>query len=126
MYFDGIVTAQPHACQLLVGKVLDHLEQSWIGAEKILAEISPALDEVFLILAVADLTHTPDQQAVPITADERVPVAAPDHFDDVPAGAAEDGFQFLNDLAVAAHRTIQPLQVAVHHEDQVVEPFAGS
>ena len=46
------------------------------------------------------------------------------HFDDVPARAAENGFQFLNDFSVAAHRTVEPLQVAVHDEDQVVELFA--
>ena len=46
------------------------------------------------------------------------------HLDHVPAGAAEDRFQFLNDLAVAAHRTVETLQVAVDDEDQVVEPFA--
>ena len=46
------------------------------------------------------------------------------HFDDVPSGAAEDGFQFLNDLAVAADGAIEPLQIAVHDEDQIVEPFA--
>ena len=50
--------------------------------------------------------------------------AAPDHFDHVPAGAAEGGFQFLDHLAVAAHRTVQALQVAVDDEDQVVELFA--
>ena len=46
------------------------------------------------------------------------------HLDDVPAGAAEGGFQFLNDLAVAAHRAVEALQVAIDDEDQVVELFA--
>jgi hypothetical protein len=53
-----------------------------------------------------------------------VPVAAPDHLDDVPAGAAEDRLEFLDDLAVAAHRAVEPLQVAVDDEDQVVELLA--
>ena len=43
----------------------------------------------------------------------------------VPAGAAEGGLQFLDDLAVAAHRAVEPLQVAVDDEDQVVELLAG-
>ncbi len=34
------------------------------------------------------------------------------------------GFQFGDDLAVAAHRSIQPLQVAVDDEDQIVELLA--
>ena len=33
-------------------------------------------------------------------------------------------FEFLDDLAVAAHRTVEALQVAVDDEDQVVELFA--
>ena len=53
VYFDGIVTAQPHARQLLIGKMLDHFQQTGIGAKEILAEISAALDEIFLILAVS-------------------------------------------------------------------------
>ena len=54
----------------------------------------------------------------------RIPIAAPDHFDDVPSGAAEDRFQFLDDLAVAAHRAVEALQVAVDDENQVVESLA--
>ena len=53
VHLDGIVAAQPHARQLLVGKMLDHLQQAGIGAEQILAEVGAALDEIFLVLAVA-------------------------------------------------------------------------
>ena len=59
-----------------------------------------------------------------VVRDERVPIAAPDDLDDIPAGAAEDGFEFLNDLAVAANRAIEALQVAVDDEDEIVESFA--
>jgi hypothetical protein len=48
----------------------------------------------------------------------------PQQLDHVPAGAAEFAFQFLDDLAVAAHRAVQALQVAVDHEDQVVQLLA--
>ena len=54
---------------------------------------------------------------------ERIPVAAPDHLDGVPAGPSEYPLQFLNDLAVAAYRTVEALQVAVDHEHQIVEIF---
>ena len=64
------------------------------------------------------------QQARLVLLEERIPVAAPDDFDDVPAGAAERAFQLLDDLAVAAHRAVEPLQVAVDDEDQVVELLA--
>ena len=59
-----------------------------------------------------------------VLGEQRIPQAAPDHLDDVPAGAAEHAFQFLDDLAVAAHRAVEALQVAVDHEDQVVELLA--
>ena len=48
----------------------------------------------------------------------------PDDLDDVPAGAAEDRLQLLDDLAVAAHRSVQALEVAVDDEGEVVEPLA--
>ena len=88
------------------------------------AEVGAALDEIFLELAVHDFAHALDQQAVAIVFDDAVPIAAPDDLDDVPAGAAENGFQFLNDLAVAADRTVQTLQIAIDDEDQIVEFFA--
>ena len=36
-----------------------------------------------------------------------------------------DGLELLDDLAVAAHRAVEALQVAVDDEDQVVELLAG-
>ncbi len=48
----------------------------------------------------------------------------PDHLDHVPARTAEGGLELLDDLAVAAHRTVEALQVAVDDEDQVVELLA--
>ena len=121
---DRIVAAEAQPLQLIVGEVLDHLEQPRIGAEEVLAEVGAVFDGVLLILAVDDLAHPLDEQAVVIRGEQRIPVAAPEHLDDVPAGAAEDRFELLDDLAVAAHRTVEPLQVAVDDEDQVVELLA--
>ncbi len=56
--------------------------------------------------------------------EQGVPLRAPDRLDHVPAGAAEGRLELLDDLAVAAHRPVEPLQVAVDHEDQVVELLA--
>ena len=55
---------------------------------------------------------------------QRVPATAPDHFDHVPAGGAVQAFELLDHLGVAAHGAVQALQVAVDHEDQVVEFLA--
>src|SRR5207245_9195831 len=43
----------------------------------------------------------------------------------VPARAAEDRLELLNYAAVAADRTVEPLEVAIDDEDQVVKPFAA-
>ena len=59
VHFDRVVAAEPHLGELLVRKVLDHLQQTRIGAEEILPEIGAALDEIFLILPVGDLAHAP-------------------------------------------------------------------
>ena len=56
--FNGIVSTKAHACQLIVGEMLDHFQQAGIGTEQVLTEVSSAFDEVFLILTVADFTQT--------------------------------------------------------------------
>src|SRR5689334_14131760 len=109
MDFNRIVSTQPHARKLIVGKMLDHLQQPGIGSKEVLPEISSTLDEEFLILSVGDFAKAFYQQAIPIVLEERIPIRAPNALNDVPSGAAEDSFQLLNDLAVAAHRTIETL-----------------
>ena len=77
-----------------------------------------------LVLAVDRFFHAFEQDAVLVARDQRIPVRSPDHFDHVPPGAAKIRFQLLDDLAVAAHRTVETLQVAIDDKDQVVEAFA--
>src|SRR5919106_1105347 len=77
-----------------------------IFAEEVLADVGAGLDDVFLVLAVERLVHALDEEAGVVRLDQRVPVAPPDHLDDVPAGAAEGGLQLLDNLAVAAHRAV--------------------
>ena len=121
---DGIVSTEAQVFELFVGEMLDHFEQARIGAEEVLAEVAAGFDSVLLELAVGDFAHPLDEQTVGVFGDELVPVAAPDDLDDVPSGAAEVGFELLDDLEVAANRAIETLQVAVDDEDQVVEAFA--
>ena len=122
---DRIVAAALQLLELLVAQVGHHRLQPRIDAEEVLADVAAGHDGVFLILAVDHLAHAADQQAVGVAGQQRVPVRAPDHLDHVPARAAEGPFQFLDDLAVAADRAVQPLQVAIDDEDQVVQLFAG-
>ena len=77
VHLDGIVSAQPHARQLLVGEVLHHLQQAGIGAEKVLAEVRSAFDEVFLVLAIADFAHAANQQTVAVILNEACPSRCP-------------------------------------------------
>ena len=121
---DRVVPAERQLLQLLVRQVLDHVEQPGVFAPELLPDVLTGLDGVLLILAIDYFAHALDEQSVLILFEQRVPLGAPDHLDDVPAGAAEDGLELLNDLAVAANRTVEPLQVAVDDEDQIVEFFA--
>src|ERR1700728_1259487 len=126
MNFDRIVSTQSHARQLFIRKVFDHFQKTGVSTEEILAEVSATLHKIFLVLAVADLSQPPHEQSVTVVAYQAVPVRTPDAFDDVPSRAAEDGFEFLNNLSVAAHRTIEALQVAVHNENQIIQILTRS
>src|SRR6185369_2670328 len=76
---------------------------------------------VLLVFAVDDLAHAFDEETGFVFVEQRVPLAAPEHFDDVPTGAAEDGFELLNDVPVASHGAVEALEIAVDDKNQVVE-----
>ena len=120
---EGVVPAAVQAHDVLVGEVLHHVEQARILAEEVLAGVFAAAAGVVLVFAVDNLVHALLQDAVVVGLQQRIPVAAPDHLDNLPAGAAEHRFEFLDDFAVAAHRAVEPLQIAVDDEDQIVEFF---
>ncbi len=120
-----VVAAARQLADLLVAHVLDHLAQPRVGTEEVLADVVARLDRVGLELAVGGAVHPVHQHAVDVAGEQVVPLAAPHDLDDVPAGAAEGRLQLLDDLAVAAHRTVELLEVAVDDEGQVVELLAG-
>ena len=76
---------------------------------------------VRLVIAVGGDVHQVDEGAVRGGLQQRIPARAPDQLDDVPARTAELALQLLDDLAVAAHRAVEPLQVAVDDEREVVQ-----
>ncbi len=102
-----------------------HLQGLGITAEEMLAHIGAVVGLEGLVVAVQRVHHDLAQRAVLVTRQQRVPVAAPQQLDHVPAGTAESAFKFLNDLAVAAHRAVQALQVAIDDKHQVVEFFTS-
>ena len=120
-----VVAAAAQAAEIVVAQVLDHLEQPRVAPEEVLADVGAGLDRVALPVAVDGVAHGLDQHAVVVLGQQRVPLARPQHLDHVPARAGEQRLQLLDDLAVAAHRTVEPLEIAVDHEDQVVERLAA-
>src|SRR4029077_20573715 len=95
-----------------------------VGPEEVLTDVGASGDRVLLELAVERVVHLLDQEAVDFAGEQVVPFAGPDHLDDVPAGTPEESLQLLDDLAVAADRAVEALEVAVHDEREVVEPLA--
>ena len=119
-----VVAAAAELGQVVVGQVLDELAQARIGPEEVLADVGAAGDAILLELAVERVVHLLDEHAVDVAGQELVPLARPDDLDDVPARAAEGRLELLDDLAVAADRAVEALQVAVDDERQVVEALA--
>src|SRR4029077_8874999 len=70
--------------------------------------------------------HALDEQTFGVALQDGIPLGAPEDFDDIPASAAESGFEFLDDLTVAANGAVETLEVTVDDENEVVELFAGS
>ena len=120
-----VVAAAPQAAQLIVGEVLDELAEPRIRPEEVLADVCPVGDRHALRFAVGRLGHFVHEHAVDVARKEIVPLPRPEHLDDVPARPAEDRFELLDDLSVAANRSVEALQVAVHDEREVVESLAG-
>src|SRR5690554_2297582 len=115
-----VVATTVQLLDIFVRKVFRQLGQLRMFAEELLAGIGRALERQVLQFAIAQLVHGPLHHAVFVFLEQRIPHAAPDHLDHIPAGTTEHAFQFLDNLAVAPYRTVQALQVAVNHPDQVV------
>ena len=121
----GVVAAPAESPDLVVGPVLDHRGRLGVLAEEVLPHECAVVRLERLVLPVDALLHQPAQPAVLVSGQEGVPVRPPDHLDHVPAGTTEVRLELLDDLPVAAHRPVEPLEVAVDDEDQVVEPLAS-
>ena len=116
-----VVAAALELPELLVGPVLDHFLGARVAAEEVLTHVGAVVRAEGLVVAVQGLVHDVDEGVVLVGGEQLIPAAAPDDLDDVPAGALEEGLELLDDLAVAAHRAVETLQVAVDDEGQVVQ-----
>jgi len=120
-----IVPAAVQAPDVVVAHARDHCAKFGILAEEMLTHERAVDRLVSLVLAVDRFFHALAQQALGVFREQRIPARTPDHFDDVPAGTTEVRFEFLDDLAIAAYRAVESLQIAVDDEDQIVEFLAG-
>jgi hypothetical protein len=121
---DRVVAAPVQGPDLLIRHVRDQRRELRVAAEEVLAHVGAVARLVGLVVAVDRLLHALDQQLSLRRGEQRIPARAPDHLDHVPAGAEEVRLELLDDLAVAADRSVEALQVAVDDEDQVVEVLA--
>ena len=119
-----VVAAAAQPVDVGIAHVRDDLAQLGVLVEEMLAVEAAVGRGIGLEFAVDRFMQALEQHAVFIAREERVPVRAPQQLDHVPAGAGEQAFELLHDRAVAAHRAIQALQVAVDDKDQVVEAVA--
>ena len=77
-----------------------------------------------LQLAVNGAAECIGQFTVGVACKQWVPVGAPQQLDHIPAGTTEQRLEFIDDMAVAAHRSVESLQIAVDDEYEVVEFLA--
>ena len=120
-----IVSAAGQFPDLVVRHAGDEGLRLLVAAEEVLADIGAVLGLEVLIFAVDAFLHQLREHAAVVPGEQRVPARAPQHLDDVPAGAPEVRLEFLDDLAVAPHRPVEALQVAVDDEDEIVELLAA-
>src|SRR5471032_254880 len=124
--FAHVVTAAAQAVDILIAKMRSQSGELGILAEETLAVITAIVRRKSLELAVDRMRECTQQRIRLVACKERVPIGTPQDLDHVPARADELRFELIDNAAVAAHRTVEPLQVAVDDEHQVVELFARS
>ena len=119
-----VVAAAFEAVNLCIRQTLRQGGEFGVLAEEVLAVEAPVFGGKCLHLPVHRVGKRANQRAAGIPRKQAVPVAAPDEFDDVPAGPTKQFLQLVNDAAIAPHRAVQALQIAVDDPYQVVQLFA--
>mmetsp|Transcript_54040 Transcript_54040/g.116059 ORF Transcript_54040/g.116059 Transcript_54040/m.116059 type:complete len:200 (+) Transcript_54040:1600-2199(+) len=110
--------------ELVIAQV-SHAVQQTVFLEDVLPhESSIRLGVEALTISVRGLLQRLNQGAIFVSLDELVELCAPDDLDDVEACTPIGALVFLHNFRVAAHRTVEPLIIAVDDEDHVVQAFA--
>ena len=123
MDFAQVVAATPEPVDLVISQGRTNCLQGRILSEKMLTVERTIIGCEGLQLTVHGAVQCINQFALAVACKQRIPVRAPQQLDDIPAGTGKQGFEFVDNVAIAAHRTIEPLQIAVDDEDQIVEFF---
>ena len=120
-----VVPTSRQVLDVVVGEMLDQFAQARVGPEEMFADVGAVLGRVTLVLAIDRGVHLVEEHAIDIAVEQLIPCRAPDDLDDVPSGPAEHALEFLDDLAVAANRAIEALQVAVDDPVEIAEVGAA-
>ena len=115
--FARVMAAAQEFANLVIRQMIHQFEQFGIFAEEMFARVAARLNGVFLEIAIHAFLHALEQQTAFVARKQRVPITAPDKFNDVPARAAEKPLKFLDDFSVAADGAVKPLQIAVDDPD---------
>ena len=101
-----VVSASIESPDIVVGKIGHHVAKLWIASKEVLSGIGTALRLEVLVFAVDSLFHAFFEHTLGVALKQRIPVGAPNDFDDVPARASECCLKLLNDLAITANWTV--------------------
>ncbi len=118
-----VMTASLEAVDLIVGQALRKRSEFRILAKEMVAVVAAVLGSECLKLAVDRAGKGACEGTRVVACEKAVPVRSPYQLDDPPAGALEQRLELIDDAAVAAHRTVEALKIAVDDPDQVVEPL---
>ena len=116
----GVMATALQTPNVVVAHVGHHFERLGVLAKKVLPHIGAVVGFKCLVVAVYGVHHQLAQVAFFVARQQGLPVAAPQQLDDVPACASELAFKLLDDFAVATHRAVQTLQIAIDDKNKVV------
>jgi hypothetical protein len=91
----------------------------------VLPDVGTGLHRVLLECPVDRRLELLQEHTVGVGGQEVVPLRPPDHLDHVPTRPSEHAFELLHDLAVAPHRPVEALEIAVDDEGEIVELLGG-
>src|SRR6185312_8996813 len=119
-----VVTSALQPIYLVVGHVRDERGKLRSLGKKVIAIVRSIVRRECLELPIYGVRKGPQQCSLSVTSEKHIPIGAPENLEDVPPCAGEEGFELVNDPAVAANRSVEPLQVAIDDKREIVQSLA--